>query len=69
MNLWTMIVLIVAICVIGDIIKAGKNTTLDESKEFNKDKSQLLYRLKARVENLETIVLEKERNRLFAKID
>ena len=69
MNLWTMIVMIVAICVIGDIIKARKNTTLDESEEFNRDKSQLLYRLKARVENLETIVLEKERNRRFAGLD
>lgn len=63
MNLWTMFVMIVAICVIGDIIKERKNTTLDESEEFNKDKSQLLYRLKARVENLETIVVEKERSR------
>ena len=31
MNLWTMIVLIVAICVIGGIIKAKGKTALDES--------------------------------------
>ena len=35
--------------------------------EFNENRSQLLYRLKVRIENLETIVLEKERNRRFAE--
>jgi hypothetical protein len=64
-----MIVMIVAICVIGDIIKERKNTTLDESEELIKNRSLLLYRLKVRVENLETIVLEKERNRRFAELE
>jgi hypothetical protein len=68
MNLWTMIVMIVAICVIGDIIKSRRNMEISESKT-GEDLSGVLGSLKSRVENLETIILEKERTRRFDEID
>lgn len=69
MNLWTMIVSIVAICAISDIIKSRNNNYLNELKKPNKDLLKLLEPLKNRIENLETIVLEKERTRRFEEID
>lgn len=69
MNFWTMIVMIVAICVAKDIIKSRYNIVLNESEKSNQDVSKLLSHLENRVENLETIVLEAERNRRFVEID
>ncbi len=69
MNLWTMIFLIVAICVIGDIIKSRGKTDMKESIKTSEDLSRLLGRLTNRVENLETIVLERERSRRFTGVD
>ena len=66
MNFWTMIVLIVAICVVSDIIKSRNNNDLNEIEKSNENLSRLLEHLKNRVENLETIILEKERTRRFA---
>jgi hypothetical protein len=68
MNLWTMIVMIVAICVIGDIIKSRRNREISESKT-GEDLSGLLGRLKKRIENLETIVIEKDRSRRFDELE
>ncbi|MBN1903998.1 MAG: hypothetical protein JW927_02780 [Deltaproteobacteria bacterium] len=68
MDIWTMIVLIVVICVVGDIVKSRRNIGISESKS-GEDFSGLLGRLKKRIENLETIVLEKERTRPFDEID
>ena len=68
MNLWTMIVLIVAICVISDIIKS-RNNGVNVSEKSNEDVSRILACLKKRVENLETIVLERERTKRFAGTD
>lgn len=68
MDLLTMIVLIVAICVISNIFKSQKNIS-NESVKSNENLSNLLGRLKNRIENLETIVLEKERTRRFAGLD
>lgn len=68
MNLWTMIVMIVAICVIGDIVKSRRNIGISESKT-GEDLSGLLGRLKRRIENLETIVLEKEKTRRFEELE
>lgn len=68
MDLWTMIVSIVAICAISDIIKS-RNNNLNESVKSNENLSKLLDPLKNRIENLETIVLEKERTRRFEEID
>ena len=52
MNLWTMIVLIVAICVISDIIKSRNNNRINESITTDENISTLLGRLKNRVEIL-----------------
>ena len=68
MNIWTMIVLIVAICVISDIIKSRNNNGLNKSENSGEDLSMIIGRLKNRVENLETIILEKERTRRFAEM-
>lgn len=68
MNLWTMIVMIVAICVIGDIVKSRRNREINELKT-GEELPGLLGRLKKRVENLETIVLEKERIRQFDELE
>jgi hypothetical protein len=67
MDIWTMIVLVVAICVAGDIIKSRRNKEISESKT-SEDLSGLLGRLKSRVENLETIVIEKEKTRRFEEL-
>ena len=69
MNFWTMIAFIVAICAISDIIKSRNNKSVNKSVTHDENLSMLLGRLKNRVENLETIVLEEQRNRRFAKID
>ncbi len=63
MNIWTMIFLIVAICVISNFVKSRNNHSLNESIKTDGDVLILLDRLKKRVENLETIVIEKERTR------
>ena len=68
MNFWTMIVLIVAICVVSDIIKSRNNNDLNEIEKSNENLSKLLEHLKNRVENLETIILEKERTKRFAEM-
>jgi hypothetical protein len=68
MNLWTMIVMIVAICVTGDIIKIRYKKLSDMEKPTS-EASNLLSRLMKRVENLETIVIEKERNRRFEEFE
>lgn len=60
-----MIVLIVVISVISDMAKSKNNNNVDESKEPNEDLSQHIGPLKDRVANLETIILEKERNKEF----
>ncbi|NLD38462.1 MAG: hypothetical protein GX654_16505 [Desulfatiglans sp.] len=67
MNLWTMIVMIVAICVIGDIIKL-RNKKLNDMEKPASEASNLLTRLMKRIENLETIVLEKERTKQFDEL-
>ena len=61
MNLWTMIVIIVAIETFSEICKSRIRANEKESKEFIKKTSQHVSRLKDRIANLETIVLEKER--------
>ena len=63
MNIWTMIVLIVAICAISNIIKSHNSSELNDSEKSVEHLSRVLEHLKIRVENLETIILEKERIR------
>ena len=69
MNIWTMIILIAAICVISNIVKSRNNHSLNESIKTDEDVLKLLDRLKKRIENLETIVIEKENTRRFTEID
>ena len=69
MNIWTMIILIAAICVISNIVKSRNNHSLNESIKTDEDVLKLLGHLKKRVENLETIVIEKEKTRRFTEID
>ena len=69
MNIWTMIILIAAICVISNIVKSRNNHSLNESIKTDEDVLKLLGHLKKRVENLETIVIEKENTRRFTEID
>ena len=69
MNLWTMIVIIVAIGTFSEICKTRIRANEEESEESIKEISQHLSRLKDRVANLETIVLEKERNKQFSDLE
>ena len=69
MDLLTMIVLIVAICVISNTYKSRKNNESNEMKESNESTSKLILSLKNRIENLETIVLERERAKRFAGME
>lgn len=65
MDLWTMIVLIVAISVIKDIIKSRNMEKRYEPERPAEDYSLVIEMLKDRVANLETIVLERDRERRF----
>lgn len=68
MDLWTMIVLLVAIVVISDIIKSKENSNTEKIIKYNEDESQIISMLKDRVSNLETIILEKEREKRFTDL-
>ena len=68
MDVWTMIVIIVAIGAVRDIIKSGYNPVSNRPENCDEATSKILSCLKSRVENLETIVLEKDRNSRFTGI-
>lgn len=68
MDIWTMIVLIVAISVISDMVKS-KNNHADEPIKSDESISQHIGPLEDRVANLETIILEKERVDRFAELE
>ncbi len=65
MDFWTMIVLIAAIGAISDIIKTKRNNDIKKGKRNDNEVSQIVTGLNKRIENLETIILEKERIRRF----
>ena len=69
MDIWTMVVLLVLIGVLSDIYKSRYKKDADEPEESPKNDSELLSKLKDRMANLETIILEKERNKKFAELD
>ena len=69
MDFWTMIVILVLIGVISDIYKSRYKKDTDETEKTNEDVYELLSRLKDRVANLETIILEKERDKRFAELE
>jgi hypothetical protein len=68
MDIWTMIVLIVAISVISDLIKSRNNSNESESLKSDKNLPQHIRPLEKRVANLETIILEKERVNRFDEL-
>ena len=69
MDIWTMIVLIVAISVINDLVKSRNNSNESESLKSDENLSQHIGPLENRVANLETIILEKERIDRFAELE
>ena len=68
MDFWTMIVILVLIGMISDIYKSRYKKDTDETEKTDEDVYELLSRLKDRVANLETIILEKERNNRFNEL-
>ena len=68
MDFWTMIVLLVLIGIISDHCKSKYKKDIDETEKSHENDSELLSRLKDRVANLETIILEKERNKRSADL-
>ena len=65
MNLWTAIVIIVAIGTVSEIYRAKIRANAKESEKYSEALSQRIARLEDRMANLETIVLEKERSKKF----
>ena len=68
MNLWTMIVLVTAIGIFGEMYKHRISAKVNESKEFFDDTIKRIARLEERMANIETIVLEKVREERFSNI-
>jgi hypothetical protein len=69
MDVFTMIVLIVAIGTISEIYRARISADVKESKKYFENLSQRIARLEDRMANLETIVLEKERTKKFSDLE
>ncbi len=68
MNMWTAIVLIVAIGVISEMYRSWlKNQTKDVDK-IKKDVEDRITSIEKRMANLETIVLQKEKERKFESL-
>ena len=68
MNLWTAIVIIVAIAAFSGIYRARFKSESKKTDEDFENLSQRISRLEDRIANLETIVLEKERTRQFSDL-
>ena len=69
MNLWTMIVLIVAIGTASEIYRARLRANAEKSEGFFHDLSRRIARLEERMANIETIVLEREKAKKFSDLD
>ena len=69
MNLWTMIVLIVAIGTFSEIYRHRISVNVKESQKFYDELAKRLARLEERMANIETIVLEKAREKRFSDLD
>ena len=68
MSFWTAAVIIVAIGAMSQIFKARLKATVDKSEASLNNLAQRVARLEDRIENLETIVVEKERDQRFAEL-
>ena len=68
MNLWTAIVIIVAIGTLSEIYRTRLKASANKTEESFKNHAQRLARLEDRIANLEAIVLEKERTKKFSEL-
>ena len=66
MNLWTAIVIIVAIGAVSEIYRSRLKASADKAEATFKNLAQRMARLEERMGNLETIVLEEENARKFS---
>ena len=69
MNLWTMIVLIVAIGTFSEIYRHRISVNAKEAKKLYDEITKRVARLEERMANIETIVLEKVRDKRFSDLD
>jgi len=68
MNMWTMIVLVVAIGIFGEVYKHRISLKAKESEAYYDDAIKRIARLEQRMANIETIVLEKVREQRFSDL-
>lgn len=68
MNLWTAVVIIVAIGAVSEIYRSRISGKIKESEKFSETLLQRIARLEDRMANLETIVLEKEKSKRFSDL-
>jgi hypothetical protein len=68
MNMWTMIVLIVAIGTFSELYRHRISANVKETKKFFDDIVKRVARLEERMANLETIVLEKAKEKQFSDL-
>ena len=68
MNLWTAVVIIVAIGTFSEIYRSRISANIKESKKFSESLLHRIARLEDRMANLETIVLEKEKSKRFSDL-
>ncbi len=69
MSFWTAIVIIVAIGVLSEMYKVRLKASLRKSEEYFEKLSQRTSRLEERMANIETIMLDKERQKDFRDLD
>ena len=65
MSFWSAIVIIVAIGAISEIYRSRLKAGSKEVEKFLEQLTQRMTRIEERMANLETIVLEKEKERKF----
>ncbi|MFC1891598.1 hypothetical protein ACFLZT_04330 [Thermodesulfobacteriota bacterium] len=68
MNLWTAAVVIVAIAALTKIIRSRNRYQSNRSEEVIDDISKRVSGLENRMANIETIVLDKEKEKKFADL-
>ena len=68
MNLWTMIFLVCAIGILGEMYKHRITANAKDSVRLFEDLSKRMARQEERMANIETIVLEKEKERRFSDL-
>jgi len=68
MNLWTAVVVIVAIVAMSKVIRSRNMYRNNRSEEVFDDISKRVSGLENRMANIETIVLDKEKEKKFADL-